>query len=52
MKLIVLFFLIITIIITFRLLRKVKNTSNKNNAKSKTIDLEIDPDTKEYKPKD
>ena len=52
MKIIVWFFLIIAIIIFFRLLRKVKNTNHKKNARSKTIDLEIDPETKEYKPKD
>jgi len=52
MKLIVLFFLILAIIISFRILTKFKNTNNKKNAKSKTIDLEIDPETKEYKPKE
>ena len=52
MKLIVLFLLIVAIIIIFRLSRKVKSTNHKKNAKSKTIDLEIDPKTKEYKPKD
>mgnify|MGYP001307214008 CR=1 FL=1 len=52
MKLIVLIFLIIIILSIFRFIRKDKNTNDKKNVKSKTIDLEIDPKTKEYKPKE
>ena len=52
MKIVVLILMIIVIIFSFKLLSKVKNTNHKKNVKSNTIDLEIDPVTKEYKPKD
>ncbi len=53
MKIFVLFGLILLILLVFKILARREKT--KNSAKNKnetTIDLEKDPKTKEYKPKE
>ena len=53
MKLIVLFIIILIIIVFISFFKKSKNANRQKNVNSdKIIDLEIDPETKEYKPKD
>ena len=53
MKFLVLFIILMTILLIFKFLKKKQDkfSSNKVNKES-VIDLEIDPKTKEYKPKD
>ena len=53
MKLLVLFIVLVTILIFLKFTKKKQDkfTNNKVNKES-VIDLEIDPKTKEYKPKD
>ena len=52
MKIIILISLILFSLITFKMLSGRKNINSKKNKKtSTTIDLEEDPETKEYKPK-
>ena len=53
MKLLVLFIVLATILIFLKFTKKKQDkfTNNKVNKES-VIDLEIDPKTKEYKPKD
>ncbi len=53
MKILVLLFIVLIVLIVFNILNKYRIKSNKNNnPEDKTIDLEKDPDTNEYKPKD
>ena len=53
MKFLVLFIILMTILLILRFVKKKQDkfTNNKVNKES-VIDLEIDPKTKEYKPKD
>ena len=53
MKFLILFIILITILLIFKFSKKKQDkfTNNKVN-KEAVIDLEIDPKTKEYKPKD
>ena len=53
MKFLILFIILIMILLTFKFIKKKQDkfTNNKVNKES-VIDLEIDPKTKEYKPKD
>ena len=52
MKLAVLIFIIVVIIITFRFLSNINKKNNPNNKEENIIDLEKDPDSDEYKPKE
>ena len=53
MKILLLIFFVISVLIIFNLINKSKLKSNKkNNEKNKTIDLEKDPKTNVYKPKE
>ena len=53
MKFIVLIGSILFIFLLFKILsERNKNKTNSKNQKEKTIDLEKDPKTKEYKPKE
>ena len=53
MKFLILFIILIIILLTFKFIKKKQDKfiNNKVN-KDSVIDLEIDPKTKEYKPKD
>ena len=51
MKLFILIFIIIIIFMTFRLIKKMQNSESLNK-KEDIIDLEKDPRTNEYKPKE
>jgi len=53
MKFLILFIILIMILLIFKFIKKKQDkfTNNKVN-KDSVIDLEIDPKTKEYKPKD
>ena len=53
MKLLVLFIILMTILLILKFVKKKQdNFSNNKVNKESVIDLEIDPKTKEYKPKD
>ena len=53
MKFLVLFIILMTILLIFKFVKKKQdNFSNNKVNKESVIDLEIDPKTKEYKPKD
>ena len=53
MKILLLIFVVMSVLIIFNLINKSKLKSNKkNNEKNKTIDLEKDPKTNVYKPKE
>ena len=53
MKILLLIFVVMSVLIIFNLINKAKLKSNKkNNEKNKTIDLEKDPKTNVYKPKE
>tara|TARA_Y100001970_G_C13526216_1_gene505400 strand:+ start:379 stop:540 length:162 start_codon:yes stop_codon:yes gene_type:complete len=53
MKFLVLFIILITIILIFKYTKKKQDKFSNNKVnKESVIDLEIDPKTKEYKPKD
>ena len=52
MKIAVLIFIIFLIIVFFRFLNILKKKSISNNEKENVIDLEKDPNSDEYKPKE
>ena len=53
MKFLVLFIILMTILLILKYVKKKQdNFSNNKVNKESVIDLEIDPKTKEYKPKD
>tara|TARA_Y100001936_G_C15638188_1_gene440063 strand:+ start:345 stop:506 length:162 start_codon:yes stop_codon:yes gene_type:complete len=53
MKFLVLFIILLTILLILKFLKKKQDKfSNNKVSKETVIDLEIDPKTKEYKPKD
>mgnify|MGYP001212379309 FL=1 len=53
MKILLLIFFVIAVLIIFNFINKSKLRSKKNtNEKNKTIDLEKDPKTNVYKPKE
>ena len=53
MKFLVLFIILMTILLIFKFLKKKQDKFSNNKVnKESVIDLEIDPKTKEYKPKD
>ena len=53
MKFLILFFILSTILLILKLYKKKQDKFNDNKVnKDSVIDLEIDPKTKEYKPKD
>ena len=52
MKIAVLIFIIFIIIIFFRLFNKINKKNHLNNKEDNVIDLEKDPDSDEYKPKE
>ena len=53
MKILVLFIILMTILLILKFVKKKQdNFSNNKVNKESVIDLEIDPKTKEYKPKD
>ncbi len=53
MKFLILFIILLTIFIVLKFAKKKQDKFSKNKVnKDTTIDLEIDPKTKEYKPKD
>ena len=53
MKYLVLFIILMTILLILKFVKKKQdNFSNNKVNKESVIDLEIDPKTKEYKPKD
>ena len=52
-KIIILFSIIILVLFIFRLFKKISSSNDKNNEdKDKIVDLEKDPKTDEYKPKE
>ena len=53
MKFLILFIILMTILLIFKFLKKKQDKFSNNKVnKESVIDLEIDPKTKEYKPKD
>ena len=52
LKFIVLFFIIFVTFFIFRLFKKNLKTSYDKNFKEKVVDLEKDPKTNEYRPKE
>ena len=53
MKFIVLFIILLSVILIFKFIKKKQDKFSNNKVnKESIIDLEIDPKTKEYKPKD
>ena len=52
MKLLILFAIIIFVFITFRFLQKLSVNQSINDKKDDIVDLEKDPKTNEYKPKE
>ena len=53
MKFLVLFIILLTILLILKFLKKKQDKFSNNKVnKESVIDLEIDPKTKEYKPKD
>ena len=53
MKFLILFFILSTILLILKFNKKKQDKFNDNKVnKESVIDLEIDPKTKEYKPKD
>ena len=53
MKFIVLFIILLSVILIFKFIKKKQDKFSNNKVnKESVIDLEIDPKTKEYKPKD
>ena len=52
MKILVLIFIVLIIIVCFRFFSLVNKKKNLNKEKDKIVDLEKDPKTDEYKPKD
>ncbi len=52
MKIIVLIIVILFVLLFFKILTGRISKSNTNNRNETTIDLEKDPKTKEYKPKE
>tara|TARA_B100000029_G_C17379003_1_gene888954 strand:- start:392 stop:550 length:159 start_codon:yes stop_codon:yes gene_type:complete len=52
MKVIILLIIIFFVLIFFRVIHKMKKSKNLKNKKDKVVDLEKDPKTNEYKPKD
>ncbi len=53
MKIFILFFIILAVLLIFNFLNKSRlKSKKKEDEKNKTIDLEKDPKTDEYKPKD
>ena len=53
MKFLVLFIILATILLILKFTKKKQDKFNENKVnKDSVIDLEIDPKTKEYKPKD
>ena len=52
MKIIVFILLIFFVLIIFKMISGRNNINNKKYQKETTIDLEKDPKTKEYKPKE
>ena len=52
-KIIILFSIIILVLFIFRLFNKISSSNDKNEeTKDKIVDLEKDPKTDEYKPKE
>ena len=52
MKLLILFAIIILIIFAYRFFQKISINQPKNKKKDDIVDLEKDPKTNEYKPKE
>ena len=52
LKLLILFAIIIFVFITFRFLQKISVNQSRNDKKDDIVDLEKDPKTNEYKPKE
>ena len=52
MKIAILVLLILSAVFFFRFLRKMDKNHNLNKKKDNVIDLEKDPETDEYKPKE
>ena len=52
MKFLILFAIVIFIFITFRFFQKISVNQPKNKKKDDIVDLEKDPKTNEYKPKE
>ena len=53
MKILVLFVILVSIILILKFIKKKQDKFSNNKVNTETvIDLEIDPKTKEYKPKD
>jgi len=53
MKILLLIFIVISVLIIFSFINRSRLKSNKsNNGENATIDLEKDPKTNEYKPKE
>tara|TARA_B100000131_G_C17727266_1_gene455324 strand:+ start:190 stop:351 length:162 start_codon:yes stop_codon:yes gene_type:complete len=53
MKIVLLIIIVLAVLITFNILNKYRKKSNKvNRAEDKTIDLEKDPNSDEYRPKE
>ena len=52
MKLLILFAIIILIIIAYRFFQKISVNQSVNDKKDDIVDLEKDPKTNEYKPKE
>ena len=53
MKIVLLIIIVFAVLVAFNILNKYRKKSNKDNrADDKTIDLEKDPNSNEYKPKE
>ena len=52
MKILVLIFIVLLVVICFRFFNKINKKSNLEKKKEEIIDLEKDPKTDEYKPKE
>ena len=52
MKFLILFVIVIFVIFAFRFFRKISINQSKNDKKDDIVDLEKDPKTNEYKPKE
>ena len=52
MKFAVLVFILFLIIVFFRMIKNINKKNTLNNKKDKVVDLEKDPKTDEYKPKE
>ena len=52
MKLLILFAILLFVLIAFRIFQKISVNQSINNKKDDIVDLEKDPKTNEYKPKE